>query len=156
MMKNFFQEINETMDRLHTFIDRTVPIKIGYLLFVFTLQKTNFLPIPNAIVFIVLIMILSAITFAFYFEKYPSNAKIITNTFFFYTFFDLFLLTIVIYFLGGIDFIYYTFYIILGFLFFSQRQAILITTWIIILFVSLMFLKYSQILSDPHLISPME
>src|SRR4030042_2167535 len=151
-MKNPSLETSETMDRLHTFIDRTVPIKIGYLLFIVFLKDVVSYPIPNIVTVIVSIMILSATILAFYFEKYPLSTKTIINTFFFYTLFDLLLLTIVIHFLAGIEFIYYVFYIILGFAFFSQRQAIFLTFWTILLFVGLIYLKYFQIISDIHLI----
>jgi len=144
------------MDRLHTFIDRTLPIKIGYLLLILFLREGVSFVLPGIVPAIVAFMAISALSLAFYFEKYPASAETIINAFFFYTLFDLFLLTMVIHFLGGVEFIYYTFYIILGFVFFTRRQAIFLTTWIVVLFVGVVSLKYLQIIPDYHFILPRE
>jgi|GEM_PF-3325429 len=145
-MKNTLSYPEEAIEKFYTYIDRAIVIKIGYLLLIFILQGLKIYKAPDIVFIAVALMALTSLTIGIWFEKFSVKIKTIINALFVSTLFDLFLLTILIYYLGGIEFIYYTFYIILSFIIFPRFQAIAITAWTVFLFLSLVGLRYFQII----------
>ena len=141
MTKDFFYH-EEAIDKFYTYIDRAIIIKVGYLLMIFILKGLNVYSSPDIIFAVLAVMALTSLAIGISFEEFNVKPGVIINILFLSTILDLFLLTVVIYYLGGIEFIYYTFYIILSFIVFPRKQAIFLTAWTIILFVGLVLLRY--------------
>ena len=155
-MKNFFPRRERDLERFNTNLRMRVPIIASYLFILLILKELFGIPFPLATFFVVSFMLFSSVALAFYFDRLPTREEIIINAFFFYTMLDLFLLTVVIYYLGGVTwlgFIFYSFYLILNFMTFSRKQAISLTIWIVFLYLLLVLFQYFQILpfSSPFL-----
>ena len=118
-MKHFSHKDIKGLEKFNTNIRMRVPIIVSYLLLILILREGFGIPFPFIVFFIVSFMMLSSLALAFYFDRFSLRSETILNVYFFYTIFDLFFLTIIIYYIGGITwlgFIIYSYYLILNFM----------------------------------------
>ena len=154
-MKNISVETIEVLNKFNINIRLKPPIVICYILVIALLKKIFFIPLPNIIFSLLFIMLISSLPFSFYFKKFTPNVKTIINLLFLYMFFNIFLITLVIYFLGGISwigFIFYSFFLLASFTIFPRHYAILLTFLILLLFLGTSFFQYLNFLPTQHLI----
>lgn len=143
-MENYPTETNEALGNFYTFIKRTIYIKITYLLIAIFINTILF-SLPGAIFISIFFMIIYAIIILFLVRRYIIPPKSIINTLFLMASLDILLITIIINFLGIIFYIFYSFYIILGFMSLPRNKSFYLTGWIIILYLSLALLQHFQI-----------
>ena len=155
-MKNTLPHPEETIEKFYAYLDRAIVIKIGYLLLIFILQGLKIYNAPDTVFITISLMSLMSLVIGIWFERFAVKIQTTINILFVSTLFDLFLLTILIYYLSGIEFIYYTFYIILSFIVFPRIQAIAITFWTVFLFLGLISLRYFQVIPVAHSPIPIE
>jgi len=157
-MKNIPSEITETLERFRTNVSLRLPVISCYLLLTLILREGFFIPLPYIIFGILSWMLISSLFLSFYFENFTPSAKTIINGLFLYMFFDLFVITLIIYFLGGLSwpsFIFYSFYLLLNFMTFPRHYAIFLTSWIAFLFLGLSLSQYFNFL-PPQSLFPLE
>jgi len=155
-MKNNLLYSEEAIEKFYAYLDRAIVIKTGYLLLLFFLQAIKIYKAPDLVFIAVSLMALTSLIIGIWFEKFSVKTKTLIDILFISTLFDLFLLTVLIYYLSGIEYIYYTFYIILSFIVFPRSQAIAVTAWTIFLFLALVALRYFQIIPVYPLTIPKE
>ncbi|MFC1629986.1 hypothetical protein ACFL06_00425 [Patescibacteria group bacterium] len=143
-MAQVFSEKLEALENLDIYIKRTIMIKAVYLLLAIVIHVW-FAPLPEIVVFVIFLMIAYAAAISFLVHKYVIDSPSITNTFFLLTLLDLLLITVIVSFLGIILYVVYPFYIILAFMTLPRKKAILLVTWITLLYLGLVFLQYFQI-----------
>ncbi len=147
-MNNISPKDIEALERFNTNINLRTPTIVAYLLLMLILKEGFGIPFPYIAFFLVSFMLLSFLALAFYFDRFPSRGETILNALFLYYIFDLFLLTLVIYYLGGVTwlgFIFYSFYLLITFMTFPRWQALFLTAWIIFLYLGVAFSQYFQI-----------
>jgi len=156
-MKHFSHKDIKGLEKFNTNIQMRIPIIVSYLLLILILREGFDIPFPFIVFFIVSFMMLSSLALAFYFDRFPLRSETILNVYFFYTIFDLFFLTIIIYYIGGITwlgFIIYSYYLILNFMTFSRAQALFLTAWMIFMYLLFISFQYLQIFPSFSLFSP--
>lgn len=152
-MKNkedFTKEEITALERFNTFLNRRIPVISSYLLLMLILKEGFAIPFPFITFFLVSLMMLSSLALAFFFDQFSLRDKTISNLYFLFVLFDLFLLTLAtVYYLGGVtwfSFIFYSFYLVLIFMTLQRYQAIFATFWIIFLYLSVIFLQSFRII----------
>jgi len=138
----------EALEKFDANIQMRVPILVSYMLVMIFLKEGFDVPFPYLVFFFVASMLLSSLMLAFYFDRFSLRGETITNIYFLYTIFDLFFLTIIIYYIGGITwlgFIFYSFYFISNFMTFFRWQAVFLSIWIIFLYLILVLAQYLQV-----------
>jgi len=138
----------EALEKFDANIQMRVPIFVSYLLVMIFLKEGIGIPLPYSTFFLVVSMLLSSLILAFYFDRFLPRGETIINIYFLYTIFDLFFLTIIIYYFGGVTwlgFIFYSFYFISNFMTFFRWQALFLSTWIISLYLILVLAQYLQV-----------
>lgn len=156
-MKNSFLKDTRDFERFNANLQMRVPILVSYLLLMSMLKGIFGIPFPDITFFLVSFMLLSSLTLAFYFDRFPRFREAVLNVYFLYTIFDLIVLSIIIYYLGGVTWvgsIFYSFYLIANFMTFTRTQALFLTTWIIFIYLFLVFFQYSQIFPPFSLFLP--
>lgn len=156
-MNNITPKAAVDLERFNANIRMRVPILISYLLLMLILREVFDVPFPFTVFFLVSFMLLSSLALALYSDRFHSKDTPIIHIYFLYTILDLLILTLVIYYLGGVTwlgFIFYSFYLILNFMTFARAQAIFLTTWIIFLYSLLVTFQYSQLLPSSSLFLP--
>lgn len=157
-MKNIPAETTEALERFRTNISLRLPVISCYLLLTLILREGFFIPFPYIVFGILSWMLISPLFLSFYFENFTPSAKTIINGLFLYMLFDLFVITLIIYFLGGLSwagFIFYSFYLLLNFMTFPRHYAIFLTFWIVFLFLGLSLSQYFNFL-PPQSLFPLE
>lgn len=155
-MKSDLLYPGEEIEKIYAYLDQAIVIKVGYLLLLFVLQGLKVYHAPDVVYIAVSLMALISLVIGIWFEKFSVKIKTVINALFIGTLLDLVLLSILIYYLSGIEFIYYSFFIILSFIVFPRTQAIAITSWTIFLFLALVLLRYFQIIPDSPPVIPKE
>jgi len=148
-MNNIPQKDSRAIERFNIYINLRVPTIVSYLLLMLILREAVGIPFAYITFFLVSFMLLSSLTLAFYIDIFRPRPKILTNTYFFYTMLDLFILTSVIYYIGGVawlGFIFYSFYLVLNFMSFPRARAVFLTIWTLFLYLLLVSFQYLQIL----------
>lgn len=144
-MRENLPYLQETIDKFNVYLDRTIVIKVGYLVLVFVLKWLKLYETPDIIFIAISLMALLSLIPGICLEKFSIKTETFNNLLFIFILLDLALLSVIIYYLSGIEYMYYTFYIILSFIVFPRYQAIAITAWTILLFLGLVALRYFQI-----------
>ncbi|MFC1629984.1 hypothetical protein ACFL06_00415 [Patescibacteria group bacterium] len=155
-MRDILSYSEEAIEKFHTYLDRAIVIKIGYIALIFILKWLDIYHAPDIVFVAIASMALLSLLIGIWFERFLVKAKTIINVLFISTIFDLFFLTILTYYLGGIEFVYYTFYIILSFIVFPRAQAIVLTFWVIFLFVGLILFRYFHLIPIAPPVFPRE
>lgn len=138
----------EALEKFDGSIQMRVPILVSYLLVMIFLKEGVGIPFPYIAFFLVALMLLSSLILAFYFDRLPPRGETIINVYFFYTIIDLFTLTLIIYYFGGVTwlgFIFYSFYFISNFMTFFRWQAVFLSIWIILLYLIFVLAQYLQV-----------
>jgi len=149
-MNNILTTTSEALENFNAFNKRAILIKIVYLLFT-VLVSTKFSPLPIIIFITILLMIIYSLIFSFLVNRYFINAELIINTLFFLTLLDIFLITVIINFLGILLYILYSFYIVLSFMVLPNHKAFYVIGWLVVLYSGLVFFQYFQILKPMQL-----
>lgn len=155
-MKNNLSHPEETIEKFYVYLDRAIIIKIGYLLLIFILQALRVYSAPDAVFIAIALMSLMSLVIGIWFERFSVRISTIINVLFVSTLLDLLLITVLVYYLSGIDFIYYTFYIMLSFIVFPRAQAIIITFWTAFLFLGLIIFRSFHMIPAPPPVFPVE
>jgi hypothetical protein len=145
-MRNNLLYSEEIVEKFYAYIDRAIIIKIGYLLLIFFLRWLNVYSAPEIVFIALSLMALNSLVIGIWFERFSVELKTILSFLFLATILDIFLLTIIIYYLGEIEFMYYTFFILLSFIVFARFQAITIAILTIFLFLGSVVLRYFQVI----------
>ncbi len=156
-MKNFTLKNIEILERFNTNMNQRVIILVVYLLAMLILKEGFGTPFPYIAFLVVFFMLLSSLVLMFYFDQFFPREKTILTVYFPYVILDIFCLTVVFYYIGGIawiGFIFYSFYIVLNFMTFPRRQALFLTVWILFLYLGLVLLQYFQIFPSFFLFLP--
>lgn len=138
----------EALEKFDANIQMRVPILVSYLLVMIFLKEGIGIPFPYIVFFLVASMLLSSLFLAFYFDRFPPRGETVINIYFLYTIIDLFVLTLIIYYFGGITwlgFIFYSFYFISNFMTFFRWQALFLSIWIIFLYLIFVLAQYFQV-----------
>jgi len=154
-MKNYPTEIKDALKGFYTFIRRTVYIKIIYLLITIFIN-IFFLPIPRIIFITVSSMIVYSLAIFFLVRKRVISPESIINILFLLSLLDIILITIIINFLGIALYIFYSFYIILGFMVLPRNKSFYLVGWITFLYLSLILLQHFRIFSPIQFFTPTE
>jgi len=149
-MNNILTTTVEALENFNAFNKRAILIKIIYLLFA-VLVSTKFSSLPIIIFITILLMIIYSLILSFLVNRYFINAELIINTLFFLALLDIFLITVIINFLGILLYILYSFYIVLSFMVLPRYKAIYVTAWLVVLYSGLVFFQYSQLLKPMQL-----
>lgn len=152
MAKNVTIETREFLPRINADIDQRFPITSFFLLVILIARVGLKVPFSDILFILVAAMALFSILTDLFIkrvkEKKPQTA---INYYFSYLLFDLFILTLIANFIGGITWIVpsmYLFYIVTIFWLFPKAQAVFLLGWAILLFILLVAGNYSGIL--PH------
>lgn len=141
--------IQEFLPRIKADIDQRFPIASFFLLLMLILRFTLKIPLPDILFLLVSILILTSIPIDYLIDRVKiRKPNLAVNYYFGYLIFDLFLLTLIINFVGGINWIIpaiYLFYIITIFWLFPRSQAIFLIFWLNFLFILLVFGHYFEI-----------
>lgn len=146
MMNRISQQ--EALEKFDANIQMRIPILVSYLLVMIFLKEGVGVSFPYIVFFLVASMLLSSLVLAFYFDRFPPRGETIINVYFLYTIIDLFILALIIYYFGGVTwlgFIFYSFYFISNFMTFFRWQALLLSIWIIFLYLILVLAQYLQV-----------
>ncbi|MCH8741327.1 hypothetical protein IH779_00215 [Patescibacteria group bacterium] len=146
MMNRISQQ--EALEKFNANIQMRVPILVSYFLVMIFLKEGIGIPFPYIAFFLVALMLLSSLILDFYFDRFPPRGETIINVYFLYTIIDLFFLTLIIYYFGGITwlgFIFYSFYFISNFMTFFRWQAVFLSIWIISLYLIFVLAQYLQV-----------
>jgi DNA-binding transcriptional MerR regulator len=149
-MNNILTTTIEALENFNAFNKRAILIKILYLLFA-VLVSTKFSPLPIIIFITILLMIIYSLILSFLVNRYFINAELIINTLFFLALLDIFLITVIINFLGILLYILYSFYIVLSFMALPNYKAFYVIAWLVVLYSGLVFFQYFQILKPGQL-----
>ena len=147
-MKNLSPKDTGALERFNTNINLRVPVLIVYFLLMLILKAVFGIPFPDTAFLVLSFMLLSSLALVFYFDQFLPRGETILTVYFLYVVLDLFLLTVIFYFIGGVTwlgFIFYSFYFILNFMTFPRKQVLFLTIWILFLYLGLVLLQYFQI-----------
>ena len=136
------------------YIDRTVFIKVGYLLIV-VIAGMSFLSLPKIIAYMIFTMIVVSLAIYFLSKRYLQEPAAVINITFLLALLDVLLITILVNFLGMSLYIIYSFYIVLGFMTLPRTKAFYLLLWISILYLGLIIGQYFS-LFKPLIIFPPE
>lgn len=148
-MRNFSQKDITAVENFNIYINLRVPTIVSYLALMLFLKEVFHIPFPFIVFLSVSFMLFSSLALTIYFDRFLSRSELLAPTYFLYTMFDLLILTLVIYYLGGIfwlGFIFYSFYVLLNFMTFPRAQAFFLTVWIMLLYTDLVLMQYFHIL----------
>ena len=160
MDKNTAAEITEFLPRIQEDISQRFLIT-NFFLFLMLFVKLVFnIPLPPSLFFLVSSIVLLSIPVDLAIEKTKTkNPQKAINYYFGYLIFDLFLLTLIINFVGGITWIVpaaYLFYITTFFWLFPRSQAFFLVGWINVLLLFLIVGNHIGILPSFDIFSPEE
>ncbi len=145
-MVQSFMEKEEALRRYDQLINIRFPAITAFLFVTFILKVFFNVSSPNLLFFLISFMIISTITYDFLFRqiKEPKSSQII-NGYFVYLLFDVIILSIVIYIVGGITwlgFIFYGLYIYTGFLLFPRSYSLFFIFYCSFLYTTLVIIQY--------------
>ncbi len=149
MKKNIAIEVSEFLPRIKIDINQRFPITSSFLLLMFFLRVALKIPLPDILFFLVSFLLLFSIPIDLLINriaiKKPQTA---INYYFGYLVFDLFLLTLIIHFFGGITWIIpsiYLLYVVNIFWLFPKFQANFLVGWAGLLLILFAFGTYFRI-----------
>ncbi|HDZ54233.1 MAG TPA: hypothetical protein ENI19_00895 [Candidatus Nealsonbacteria bacterium] len=149
-MAQFFIEKEEALRRYDQLINIRFPAMTAFLFAAFILKVSFNVSSPNLLFFLISFMLISTIIYDFLFRqiKEPKSSQIV-NGYFGYLLFDVIILSIVIYLVGGITwlgFIFYGLYIYTGFLLFPRIYSLFFIFYCSFLYTALVIVQYLEIL----------
>lgn len=160
MDKNTAAEITEFLPRIQEDISQRFLIANFFLFLMLFIKLVFNIPLPLSLFFLVSSIVLLSIPVDLAIEKTKTkNPRKAINYYFGYLLFDLFLLTLIMNFVGGITWIIpaaYLFYIITFFWLFPRSQAFLLVGWVNVLLLFLIIGNYIGILPSFDIFSPEE
>ena len=146
--------------RIKTDLNRSVfqTGSIFILLIIFKLWLK--IPLSYHLYCLIFLLFLMTVILALYLrrEKTQNTSKVISFHFY-YNFFSMIILTVIIYYTGGITWImpiFYSFTIVNSFWIYPRKLAVLMLGWCCILFTLLVLLQYLRILSGIYIFRPEE
>ena len=148
-MKNISPQAAEALEKFNLNFKQRVPVIIIYFVTMLILRKGFSVPFPDFAFALIIFMLFFSSAIALFLNNSVLGAKTIINFNFAYIFFDLFILTMVIYYLGGaswVGFIFYSFYLIIVFMTLPYFMAFFLSCWTIFLYLALAFLQHLEIL----------
>ena len=148
-MKNISPEAAEALEKFNLNFKQRVPVIIIYFFIMLILRAEFSIPFPYLAFALLIFMLFFSSALAFYLNNSIVEFKTIAKFNFAYIFFDLLVLTAVIYYLGGaswVGFIFYSFYLIIVFMTLPYLMALLLSCWNIFLYLALASLQYLGIL----------
>lgn len=160
MAKDITIEAREFLPRIQEDINQRFFMASFFLVLMLILRTTFKISLPDIVFLLVSFLVLSSPLIGFLVNRVQTkNPQTAVNYYFGYLLLDLFLITLIINFVGGITWIapsLYLFYIITLFWLFPKFQAIFLVCWINFLFVLLVFGNYFGILPYFQVFSPEE
>jgi len=154
-MRNNAPYLEEETEKFNTYLSHVFAIKIGYFILIILLRISKIYPIPGIIFVTVFLMVLISLILTIWFNRSTSKSETAINLFFISSILDTILLIIIMYYLGIVNsYIYFTFYIILNFIIFPRLQAIILTFWMVTLFISIVAIQYLKIIPEYVDITP--
>ncbi len=160
MKKNIAIAPSEFLPRIKIDIDQRFPIASFFLFLMLVLRVALKIPLPDALFFLMSFLLLSSIPIDLLINRVKTRKpQTAMNYYFGYLFFDLFLLTLIIHFLGGIAWIIpavYLLYIINLFWLFPKFQAIFLVGWACLLLILFAFGTYFGIFPYVDIFLPEE
>lgn len=159
-MKQIIADKKDILKRYHQMIDVRFPALTAFLAAIIILKTLINAPFPDSLFLLISFMAISTIVYDFSFRqiKNPRVAQIV-NGYFAYMLFDVVILTIVIYILGGvtwIGFIYYGLYIYIGFLLFPRSYSIFFVFYCSVLYTLLVIGQHLEIFQSQVIFSTEE
>lgn len=159
-MPKIFIEKEEALRRYDQMIGIRIRAVIAFLSVSLFLKVFFKVPFPDVLFFLISFMVISTVIYDFLLRqiKEPKSSRII-NGYFGYMLFDLIILTIVIYIIGGvtwIGFIFYGLYIYIGFLLFPRIYSLFYIFYCSFLYTLLVASQYLEIFPPQSLFSAAE
>ncbi|OGZ17614.1 MAG: hypothetical protein A2Z78_00470 [Candidatus Nealsonbacteria bacterium RBG_13_36_15] len=156
-MVKIFLEKEEALKRYSQMINVRFPAITAFLLVALILRLFLNTPFPNVLFLLISLMAISTIIYDLFFRKIrePKTSQII-NGYFGYMLFDLIILTMTIYILGGIiwiGFIFYGLYIYIGFLLFPRSYSIFYIFYCSFLYTLLVIIQYLEVFPEQIIFS---
>lgn len=136
----------EALIKYNQLVDVRFPTIAAFLFFILILKIFFQVNFPNILFFLVSFLLLSVVVYDILFKriKEPKTPQII-NGYFIYMLFDVIVLTIIIYIIGGvtwIGFIFYALYIYVGFLLFPKAYSMFFVFYCSFLYTLLVIVQY--------------
>ena len=150
----------EALARYNQLIAIRFPAVIVFLFLALILKIFFQVPFPFIFFFLVSVMALSTVVYDFFFQRIKNPATRTTiRGYFGYMLFDLIVLTIIVYLIGGvtwIGFIFYGLYIYIGFLLFPRNYSLFYIFYCSFLYTALIIVQYKGIFPSHAVFSPEE
>lgn len=156
-MPRIIIEKEEALRRYDQMIAIRIPAIIAFLLAALVLKVFFKVPFPNLLFALVSFMVISTVIYDFFIGQVKKlTASRIINGYFGYMLFDLIILTMIIYIIGGvtwIGFIFYGLYIYIGFLLFPRSYSLFYIFYCSFLYTLLVIIQYLEIFPPQTLFS---
>lgn len=149
MKKNIAIEASEFLPRIKIDINQRFPIASSFLFLMLILRVALKISLPDILFFLISLLLLSSIPIDLLINRVKTKKpQTAVNYYFGYLFFDLFLLTLILHFLGGIAWIIpaiYLLYVMNLFWLFPKFQATFLVGWTVLLLILCAFGTYFRI-----------
>lgn len=149
-MDKIFINSEEALKRYYQMIKIRIFALVAFLAAALFLKEFFQIPFPNLLFSLVSFMAISTVIYDFLFRQIRNpKPSLIINCYFAYMLFDLIILTIIIYVIGGvtwIGFIFYGLYIYIGFLLFPRAYSIFYIFYCSFLYTALVIMQYFGVL----------
>lgn len=149
MKKNIAIEASEFLPRIQIDINQRFPIASFFLVLILVLRMVLKISLPDILFFLISLLLLSSIPIDLLINRVATKRpQTAINYYFGYLFFDLFLLTLIIHFLGGITWIMpsiYLLYVMNLFWLFPKFRATFLVGWAGLLLILFAFGTYFRI-----------
>jgi hypothetical protein len=160
MADNFNLEASDLIPQIKTDINRKIILAAGFFLLLILLRTKLGVPFPKELFLLVIIIALGGSALMYFFRKFGvEKPLIVVKVHFGYNIAEAALLTIMIYYVGGITWIapiFYSFNIINGFWFYPRKLAVILLISSAIFLTSLVILEYLGILPAFYVFPPSE
>jgi hypothetical protein len=160
MADNFNLEASDLIPQIKTDIDRKIILITGFFLLLILLRAGLGVPLPKELFLLLIVLAVGGSILMYFFLKFGIKKPATTiKVHFGYNIVEAALLTIIIYYVGGITWIapiFYSFNIINSFWFYPRKLAVILLISSIIFFTSLVILEYLNILPAFYVFPPNE